>query len=309
MCLGAYTGKVGIAAQALRRAVDTHVNNHRALTHHVARDAAGPAHGKKQKIGLTALLGKVGRARMAYGHSGIAKAARTGQQHGQRLAHNVGTPHNHGLFAAGGQVVTAQQLHDASGRARNIPRQTKRKPPHAHRMEAVHVLFRINGQQAFLRVEPLGQGQLQQNAVHVGVGVALADKIEQFLLGGRGRQVVGKGNNTGLGAGALFVAHIDLRGGVFTHKNNRKARRTMPLGSGGGHFRAKFCADIGGCFFAVNQNHDELRKYDGRPKQGDRRSRPVRRSLVNPRTSIGGCTRVGGPCAISGTKAHKPRQV
>ena len=34
----------------------------------------------------------------------------------------------------------------------------------------------------------------------------------------------------------------------------------LPPGAGGGHFRAKFRADVGSGFFAVNQNHVELRK-------------------------------------------------
>ena len=86
------------------------------------------------------------------------------------------------------------------------------------------------------------------------------DTLNLFLLAGGGRQMVRKGNNTGFGAGALLVAHVDLRGRVFAHKNNRKARSTMALGTGGGHFRAKFRPDVGGGFFAVNQDHVKLQK-------------------------------------------------
>ena len=72
--------------------------------------------------------------------------------------------------------------------------------------------------------------------------------------------MVRKGNNTGFGAGAFLVAHIDLRGRIFAHKDNRKARRTMALGTCGGHFRAKLRPDVGGGFFAVNQDHVKLQK-------------------------------------------------
>ena len=43
-------------------------------------------------------------------------------------------------------------------------------------MEAVHILGRINSQQASLGVQAARQGQLQQNAVHIRAAVAFMDQ-------------------------------------------------------------------------------------------------------------------------------------
>ena len=122
--------------------------------------------------------------------------------------------------------------------------------------------------------------------------------------------MVRKGNNAGFGAGALLVAHIDLRGGVFAHKDNCKARSAMALGTGSGHFRAKFRPDVGGGFFAVNQDHVKLQK--NRIAAANRATAAPGRCGGRwwyPRPSKSSCARVGGPYAISCEKPADPAVV
>ena len=233
---------VGVAAQPAVRAVDAHVNDDGALFDHIARHHARTPHGKEQEIGAAAFLGKIGRPRMAQRHRGVAKFAGTGQQQGQRLAHDIGTPHDHGLFTARGQVVAAQQLDNARRRAGNHTRQPEGEPPHVLGMEAVHILGGIDGQQAAGGVQPGGQRQLQQNAVHIGAGIQLGNQSKQRLLRGIGGQAIGQRENARILAGPFLIADIDLRCGVLPYQNDGKSGGAQTVLAAGGDFFLEFGA-------------------------------------------------------------------
>ena len=49
-------------------------------------------------------------------------------------------------------------------------------------MEAVHVLAVVNGFYDALLVDVVGQGQLHDKAVHVGIFVELVNAVEEFFL-------------------------------------------------------------------------------------------------------------------------------
>ena len=122
-------------------------------------------------------------------------------------------------------------------------------------MEAVHVLGRIHGQQALGGVEPVRQRQLEQDAVHVAAAVQVRDEGKQFFLTGAGGQVIGQGNDARLLAGAFLVPHIDLRGRVIPHKDDRQPRRTASLGRGLGNDLVQRRAHLLRHLFPVNQQH------------------------------------------------------
>ena len=203
--------------------VDAHVDDHRALAHHVARDQARAADGQEEEVRAAALRRQIGRAGMAQGHRGVAEFTGTGQQQGQGLAHDVRTAQHHGLFAAGGQVVAAQKLDDARRRARDHAGQVEGKAPHVLGMEAVHVLGRIDGQQAGGSGKLSGQGQLQQDAVHVVTAVELGDEGQQGVLRGVGGQVDAAALDAALRTVVDLAADVDLAGGVLPHQNDRQA--------------------------------------------------------------------------------------
>ena len=58
------------------------------------------------------------------------------------------------------------------------------------RVEAVHVLARVDALDQPARIRDARQRQLDQDAVNLRIGVELVDQVEQLGLGGTGRQIV-----------------------------------------------------------------------------------------------------------------------
>jgi len=69
--------------------------------------------GGYQNIGAAGLFGQVRRLRMTDGDGGVGVK----QEQRHRFAHDVATSNDDGVFAGHGDLITAQQFHDAGGRA------------------------------------------------------------------------------------------------------------------------------------------------------------------------------------------------
>ena len=77
-------------------------------------------------------------------------------------------------------------------------------------MESVNVLCGDYSLDDFGRVDLLGHGELHQDPVDCIVSVELVDEIENFLLGGLCRKIIGLGDKSAFLAGLSLVADIDL---------------------------------------------------------------------------------------------------
>src|SRR3954471_4714055 len=64
---------------------------------------------------------------------------------------------------------------------------------------------------------------LNENAVHIPVGVELLDEIEQLLFRGRFREHGGLRTNSEPAAGSFLHADVNLRSGIFAHSNEDEA--------------------------------------------------------------------------------------
>ncbi len=94
-------------------------------------------------------------------------------------------------------------------------------------MKAVDVLGGIDALRHDVGIDVLRQRQLHQDAVDEGIGVEVADQLDELVLRHRFRQIVGIGfHPDGLGRPAL-VAHVDLRCWILAHQNDRETRRRL----------------------------------------------------------------------------------
>ncbi len=131
-------------------------------------------------------------------------------------------------------------------------------------MQAVHVLARIDAARGPLGVQAAGQGQLDQDAVHLRILVELRDQGLQVMLGGPGRDPVLQGADPGPGAGLDLAAHVDVAGRVVAHQHHRQAGRAQALGGAVRHHRRGFGQHVVGMGLPV-QNQYHLRT----PKPGN----------------------------------------
>ena len=89
-------------------------------------------------------------------------------------------------------------------------------------MEPVHVLRRRDRRDHRLLVERSGQRQLDEQAVHLVVGVQLRDEPEQLLLRRRGREAHVARLDARVSGSAVLAADVDVGGGVVADEHRRE---------------------------------------------------------------------------------------
>ena len=135
------------------------------------RTISGVPMAATSKIGAPAHRRQIARLGMGDGDGGVLGE----QQLRHRLADDVGAADHHRLHAGERGMHRFRQPHAAERRARHQRRQAARQPPDIERVEAVHVLGRVDGGDDLVCVDLRRQRQLHQDAVDVGVGVELAE--------------------------------------------------------------------------------------------------------------------------------------
>ena len=122
-------------------------------------------------------------------------------------------------------------------------------------METIHIFLGRDGVDDALLVDMFGEGQLDQNSVHAGVFVALANDSKQFVLRGR----LGQGDEFAVEAAVLgcfdFAADIGHAGGVLAHENNVETRFAAVLRGEDSYLLANLFFEVLCYLFAV-YNHN-----------------------------------------------------
>ncbi|MCY1177227.1 hypothetical protein D9M73_175270 [compost metagenome] len=155
----------------------------------------------------------------------------TGQEqfHGHGSTNDVRGADDHGVHAVQVLAGAFEQGDDAFWRARAQQRDALGQAADVIRVETVHVLVRADALQQFGGIQVLGQGQLQQDAVDVGIIIEAVDQARQFFLGGGAGQVEGLGKKADFFTVFALVRDIDLGGGVGADQDHCQARRTQAL--------------------------------------------------------------------------------
>ena len=125
---------------------------------------------------------------MANGHRGVSR----GQQHRDRLAHDVRAAHHHGAGATHPRAGLFDQFHDPVGRAGDETWLADEQAAQILGVKTVHVLGRIDGQQDALAVDVGRQRHLHENPVHRAIGTERTHQVEKLALRCGSRQVVVK---------------------------------------------------------------------------------------------------------------------
>ena len=143
-----------------------------------------------------------------------------------------------------------QQPHHARGSARHHVRDARDQRAEVGGVKAVDVLRRRYGLQHLGGVDVLGQRQLHQDAVDVGIVVQREHAVEQRLLAHGGGQLVELRAHAGFLGGAHLVAYIDARGRIVAGQQNCQAGANAALRKRG-HLVFHRGADLRGERFSV----------------------------------------------------------
>ena len=173
------------------------------------------------------------RARLARGELHRFRLILHGQQEGDRLAHQHASSHDHGVRASQRDARLVEQPHHPERRTRPHARLAGKEPALVHGVQPVHVLARRQRFDHLLGVEAPGQGQLDEDAMHVGAVGELTHEGEELSLGGRRRESVAERPESDFPAGPFLVADVEARGRVLAHENGGEPRDDTPRGEPG----------------------------------------------------------------------------
>ena len=140
---------------------------------------------------------------MTYGHRSITILL-LHHELGHRFTHDVRTSEDDTLLTAGLDIVALQQGDDAEGRSRDEARQTDGHASHVDGMETIHILTIVDSLNNLLLVDVLGQGQLNDETIHILVLIELINTSQQLGL----RDIILETDKCALKATSLAGQHL-----------------------------------------------------------------------------------------------------
>ncbi len=178
---------------------------------------------------------------MRDGHGGITDFGFARHQNTHRRTDDITATDDHAVQTRSLDFIPLQHLYNAVRRGGQVRRQAQRHTPYVDGVKAVHVFFRVDGEGHFEFVDVLGQGQLHDEAVHVGVVVQVFDDLQNFGFRCFRPALDERGFKAHLLTGFDFRLHVKLTRGIGTDQHCGEVRRFLSV-------RLHVC-DIAGDFF------------------------------------------------------------
>src|SRR4028119_1330577 len=116
-----------------------------------------------------------------------------------------------------------QERHATTGRTGHKALSPDSELAGVHRMKAVNVLCRVNGDEDFLGVNMAGEGELNEYAVHRPVAVEHLDQSKQVSLRGARREAVLDRNHPHRFGLLELAGHVELARRILSDEHHRKA--------------------------------------------------------------------------------------
>ena len=142
------------------------------------------------------------------------------EQLGHGPADDVRTADHHRFEPAEIAKLILQQHQATQRRAGHEAVQAYAQPPGVDDVEPIDVFVRIDRGDHLPFVHVLGQGQLDENAVHVRIRVESDNAFEQFAFGCIGRELEFEACHIGFGARLRFRADVNLAGRIFSDQHH-----------------------------------------------------------------------------------------
>ena len=119
---------------------------------------------------------------MANGNGSISPFGFLQQHVGDWLTDDVAPTDHYHLGTLDLRAGTDEELLDTGRGAGHIVRLTDHQPAHVYRVKAVDVLLGVDGVKDLLLVQSLGQRQLDEDTVYLGVFIELIYQSQQVFL-------------------------------------------------------------------------------------------------------------------------------
>ena len=240
---------VAVLLRGVGHTVDSHVDHHGAVLHHVGGDELRLADGHHQYIGLAGNLRQVLRLAVAHGDGAVETL--TAQQVGGGRTHNVRAANHHAVLAGGLDAIALQQRADAHRRGGHKALLAQHHAADVDGRETIHILVGRDGVDDLLLVDMLRQGELHDETVDVGVVVEEFNGLQKLGLGGLVAHAVDTGGEPHLVARLLLVGDVGHARPVLAHDYCGQMRCAVPLLGQLAHLVGYFVFDLQGHRLAV----------------------------------------------------------
>ena len=208
--------------------IDSDVDDGGAGLDHVGGDGVGPTGCGDQDVGGLGDGWEVVGFGVADGDGSVGALALLGEHRGERHADESGASDDDDVFAGGVGAAAHEQLLDAVRRGGQEALAALQDASLICGMQAVDVFERIDAVEQGVGIDAFGQGQLEDDAVHVGVGVEQLDAVADAALGdqrvGIGVDAVDDDFDAGFLSGALLAAHVGGGGGIVADEQDGQMR-------------------------------------------------------------------------------------
>ena len=201
-------------------------------------------------------LFKILRPAVAQRHRTVPAFLR--QQVGDRTADDVAAADHDAMPSGGFDPVIFQQFENPVRRGRQIGRQSGDHPPGIDRMKTVDILFRIDRFDHPLFRDMFRQRQLNDETVHLRIGVQPGDLGKQSLFGRLLGQAKHGRAEAHLAAAFLLMSDIRLARAVVPDQNGRQMRRPVSGGHESLHLGGDLLAEAGCDLLPVHNLHSSL---------------------------------------------------
>lgn len=156
---------------------------------------------------------------------GIAVGCFLHQKRSERLADDVTSADDHDVFAQEGDLVVVQENVDAVGCTGNKAVLFSHEQFSCiDRMETIDVFGWIDCREDFVEVDVIGEGELDEDPIDLGVSVELCNFVQKSFFRDRCGELAVEGDDPDFLAALFFHPDIGARGGVVSHEDKSKAR-------------------------------------------------------------------------------------
>ena len=242
-------GKLDVADAA---GVKAGVDDDGAVADPVAADEFGLADGADDDLGAADDFGEIFGAGVADGDGGVGGE----QHHGHGAAEDGAAADDDGFAAFDGNLITAEEAHDAGGRGGAVGGLVHGHAAESVGGDSVDVFLEGDAVEAGALVDLFGDGVLEEDAADAGVGVEVVDGGEEFGGGRGGGKRDAEGFHADAAAGVALHFDVGGGGGIVADEEGGEDGRFLQIeaGDAGGEFGFEF---FGVSFAVENHGHGD----------------------------------------------------
>ncbi len=222
--------------------MDSHINKHCIVFHHVGSNELRLSNSNNKNISLTCYLREITSATMTHSNRAVESLSR--HKVGGWSTHNIAATYYNTVFAFSLDIIALEECADTLRCSRNERFLTKHHTSDVYRSESVNIFVRRDGVDDLLLIDMLWKRKLDNEAIDLVVVVEEIYNLKKLCLIDILSKTVNRREKTNLSAGFFFVCNVSLACAVITNEDGGQMRGTMSCCRECAHFIGYFVFNL-----------------------------------------------------------------